>query len=261
MKIINVFLVALLAVTCYQISFGQDQPHITAHSHNDYQQKRPLTTAIQNRFNSVEADVYLVKGKLLVSHDYPVRGTAPLEQLYLSPLNNILQANSGYVYRGYKNCFYLMIDCKSEATSTYRAIRAALSEFPNLLCSSDSCSVKIFLSGNRPLDLLSKEGYAGIAIDGRPNDLGKGYSTDLMPVISDQFKNWSSWNGKSADYSDRMERIRDLAKRVHSEGKKLRLWAIPDNELAWGILLESGVDIINTDHLPELDQYLTSHGL
>jgi len=39
------------------------------------------------------------------------------------------------------------------------------------------------------------------------------------------------------------------------------LWAIPDTEMAWKVLLDTGVDLINTDHLPELNAYLTRSGL
>src|SRR5688500_18169484 len=40
-----------------------------AHSHNDYEHKRPLLDALANGFTSVEADIYLVEGLLLVAHD------------------------------------------------------------------------------------------------------------------------------------------------------------------------------------------------
>jgi hypothetical protein len=56
------------------------------------------------------------------------------------------------------------------------------------------------------------------------------------------------------DPSD-LEKIRTLAQRVHAENKKLRLWAIPDNEEAWGVLLDAGVDLINTDQLEALNAY------
>jgi len=51
-----------------------------------------------------------------------------------------------------------------------------------------------------------------------------------------------------------------LAKRVHTEGKKLRLWAIPDNERASEALLNAGVDLINTDKLEKLNAFLTKKG-
>jgi alkaline phosphatase len=56
-------------------------------------------------------------------------------------------------------------------------------------------------------------------------------------------------------------RIKALAQRIHTEGKKLRLWAIPDNEVVWEALLNAGVDLINTDHLRELNSFLKKKGL
>jgi hypothetical protein len=43
-------------------------PLANAHAHNDYEHKRPLFDALDNGFTSVEADVFLVDGKLLVGH-------------------------------------------------------------------------------------------------------------------------------------------------------------------------------------------------
>jgi len=40
-----------------------------AHAHNDYLHARPLLDARDHGFCSVEADVHLVNGKLLVAHD------------------------------------------------------------------------------------------------------------------------------------------------------------------------------------------------
>ena len=155
-----------------------------------------------------------------------------------------------------------MIDCKTEGLTTYEAIRKALTKYPEFQCQvANKCPVKVFLSGNRPVSLLVKDGYTGIALDGRPDDLGKGYSSELMPVISDHFKNWSGWNGKSNPSLEDIRRVKQLAQRVHAEGKRLRLWAIPDNEIAWDALLAAGVDLINTDHLRELNLFLTGKGL
>jgi hypothetical protein len=154
-----------------------------------------------------------------------------------------------------------MIDIKTEAKTTYQAIKRAAVNYPALLCTSENCPVQIFLSGNRPVSMIEKEGYAGIAVDGHASDVGKGLHSELMPVISDHFNNWSGWNGKTKPTSKDLQRIKALAQRVHAEGKKLRLWAIPDNELAWAALLDAGVDFINTDRITELNTFLAERGL
>src|SRR5215210_7907450 len=39
-----------------------------AHAHNDYEHARPLLDALDRGFGSVEADIFLVDGALLVAH-------------------------------------------------------------------------------------------------------------------------------------------------------------------------------------------------
>ncbi|HQQ97672.1 MAG TPA: phosphatidylinositol-specific phospholipase C/glycerophosphodiester phosphodiesterase family protein [Cyclobacteriaceae bacterium] len=231
------------------------QVHPNAHAHNDYEHTRPLFDALSNGFGSVEADVYLVHGTLLVSHNTPGPKAKTLEQLYLRPLDSLIQANGGNVYANFEGPFWLMIDCKT-STRTYEAIREAIRKYPALMSKGDKGPVRIFLSGNRPLELMVKDGYSGLGIDGRPEDVGKGYDSTLMPVISDHYSNWCSWKGKTPATENDLQKIRVLAARVHQEGKKLRLWAIPDREEAWKALMEAGVDLINTDHLKELNAYL-----
>jgi len=45
------------------------KPLLRAHSHNDYAHTRPLLDALDQGFCSVEADIYLENGQLLVGHD------------------------------------------------------------------------------------------------------------------------------------------------------------------------------------------------
>jgi hypothetical protein len=93
----------LSSVAC----FSQGKfPHPNAHAHNDYEHPRPLKDALQNGFISVEADVHLKDGKLLVSHDSPDKNSSSLEKLYLTPLDSLLKINSGRIYKGSKTTFY-----------------------------------------------------------------------------------------------------------------------------------------------------------
>jgi hypothetical protein len=251
----------LLLIISSSASFSQKNfPHQNAHAHNDYEHERPLKDALSFQFISVEADIHLVRGQLLVAHSLVSKRAPSLEQLYFNPLDSILKKNNGNIYPGFNGPFFLMIDIKTEGSPTYAALHELLMRHPALICKTNSCPVKIFLSGNRPVELMIKEGYRGIALDGRPEDLGKGYSKELVPVISDNYNKWSRWNGKAQPENDDLLRIKKLASEVHAEGKKLRLWAIPDNEIAWQALLDAGVDLINTDHLKELDEFLSGEG-
>jgi len=241
-------------------SFCLAQNHPRAHAHNDYEHAQPLKEAMQNGFLSVEVDTHLFKGKLVVAHDTATASSPSLERLYLRPLDSLLRVSNGFIYPGEKRTFFLMIDIKTDGPKTYRAFKQLMTSYAKLKCVSHNCPVKIFLSGERPLNIMIKEGYTGIGIDGRPDDLGKGYPKDMMPVISDAYKNWSTWDGISPLKLEDFQRINRLSQRVHAEGKMLRLWAIPDHEIAWQALLDAGVDLINTDHLQRLNAFLKSKG-
>lgn len=251
-----VFLFVAFSSICYS---QQNSLHENAHAHNDYEHARPLLDALTYGFISVEADVHLVDGALLVSHGRPKKDARSLKQLYLAPLDSLLAIQEA-VYPGFSGTFYLMIDCKTEAESTFRTIQKELEIYHRLRCTTSHCPVKIFISGNRAVNAIINESH-GIGLDGRPDDLGKGISSVQMPVVSDNYSKWSNWNGKSEPHEKDLDRIRELAQRVHAEGKKLRLWAITDNERTWSALVDAGVDFINTDKLKELHEFLTRKGL
>jgi hypothetical protein len=234
-------------------------PHPHGHAHNDYEHARPLFDALRFGFTSVEADVHLVDGQLLVSHNMPKRDAPTFQSLYLDPLDSLLKANDGKIYPHFAGTFYLMIDFKTEAEATGRALLNVIKNFPALRCEKH-CPVKLFISGHRPINLFINEGFQGLALDGRPYDLGKGFSAEQMPVISDPFSNWCTWKADGPPPADEMNRIRELVARIHAEGKKLRLWAIPDNVKMWDALLNAGVDLINTDRLEELHVFLSNRG-
>ncbi|MBL4586275.1 MAG: hypothetical protein JKX84_04350, partial [Flavobacteriales bacterium] len=46
---------------------------------------------------------------------------------------------------------------------------------------------------------------------------------------------------------------------VHAEGKKLRLWASPDNPNAWQVFHKLGVDLINTDKPKKFGNFFKNH--
>src|SRR5688500_12101427 len=90
--------VLLLIVT--SLRAAETVPLLRAHAHNDYEHVRPLFDALDHGFCSVEADVYLIDGALLVAHDRKdVKPERTLSALYLSPLLDRVKRNGGRVYR------------------------------------------------------------------------------------------------------------------------------------------------------------------
>jgi hypothetical protein len=250
------FVLALWCVKGYSQNI-----HPNAHAHNDYEHEHPLLDAMKSGFMSVEADVHWRRGQLVVAHNLANRKSPRLEEIYIKPLDSLMGILDGCVYPcnvQQNHPFYLMIDVKTDAEVTYLKIRNLVDKYPRL---KNRNVMRIFLSGNRAIQTMVKDDSNFIGIDGRPEDLGKGYTREVMPVISDHFRNWCTWNGKSKPGEEDLAAIRKLAIQVHRENKLLRLWSIPDNELVWQALLDAGVDLINTDHLEELHRFLMGKGL
>src|SRR5262245_36395471 len=125
-------LVLALGRVCAQ---GQTEPSplLNAHAHNDYEHRHPLFDALAQGFCSVEADIYLVQGQLLVAHDREnVSTQRTLEALYLDPLRERVKKNGGKVFPNGPE-FTLLIDIKSEAEPTYAALREVLRRYADLL--------------------------------------------------------------------------------------------------------------------------------
>src|SRR5687767_9869260 len=110
---------ALFWLWPFPLAAADPIPLPQAHAHNDYEHRRPLMDALEHGFCSVEADVWLVNGRLLVAHDLKdARPERTLEKLYLDPLRRRVEENGGRIF-GTGPAFTLLIDVKSDATNTY----------------------------------------------------------------------------------------------------------------------------------------------
>src|SRR5881397_251224 len=104
-----------------------------AHAHNDYEHKRPLFDALECGFCSVEADIWLVDGKLLVAHDRnQVEPERTLQALYLDPLRERARRNGGRVYPHGPEVI-LLVDVKSAAKKPSPAFLRFLKNNPTVL--------------------------------------------------------------------------------------------------------------------------------
>jgi hypothetical protein len=128
------FLTLLLAAASLEAAPPSPPPPLQqAHSHNDYDQKRPLAEALDHGFCSVEADIHLVDGQLLVAHDrVKTRPDRTLRSMYLDPLRERCRTNGGFVHPA-TNAFTLLIDIKADAEGTYRLLDPLLREYQSIL--------------------------------------------------------------------------------------------------------------------------------
>lgn len=241
-------------------------PLSQAHAHNDYLHERPLLDALDHGFTSVEADVYLVDGKLLVAHDVKeLEPSRTLQKLYLDPLKARVAQHNGRVYRD-GPAFGLLIDIKSEAEATYRALHDLLAQYADLLTTVDSGqvrpgAVKVVISGNRPQKMIAAQTKRYCGVDGRISDLDSDQPAHLLPMISDNWTLHFKWRGVGAFSEQEGQRLKDIVERAHAKGRIVRFWATPENPTLWQTLFAAQVDLINTDDLAGLEKFLRSQTL
>lgn len=241
-----------------------------AHAHNDYEHDRPLFDALDNGFKSVEADVWLIDGELVVSHDDPRLATTAqpkgtLESLYLEPLRERVKENGGNVYRGDPDYFTLLVDIKSEAGPTYEVLHEELESYRSIFTTFkdgkvEDDAVTAIVSGNRPRELMEEQRVRHAAYDGRiPDDLGNSPQT-FVPLVSQNWTRLFTWQGVGPMPEAEREKLRDIVATAHANGQRVRFWATPElpgsREAVWGELLAAQADYINTDNLDALEQYL-----
>ena len=96
------------------------------HAHNDYEHARPLHDALARGFGSVEADIWLVDGALLVAHDRKaLRPDRTLQALYLDPLRERVRTLGGRVQPG-RDGFTLLVDVSQRpGRPTPRSMRSS----------------------------------------------------------------------------------------------------------------------------------------
>ncbi|GGV71111.1 phosphatidylinositol-specific phospholipase C/glycerophosphodiester phosphodiesterase family protein [Streptomyces massasporeus] len=247
------------------------RPLWRAHAHNDYEHPRPLLDALDHRFGSVEADIHLVDGQLLVAHDpEDLDPTRTLESLYLDPLAARVRAHHGSVYRGCRGSLHLLIDIKTEGSSTYLELDRHLRRYRHLFTTCvrghvNRGPVTAVISGDRAARApMEAQTVRRAFYDGRLTDLGSPAPASFIPLISDNWALNFTWQGVGAFPDAERQKLRGITKAAHRRGQKVRFWATPDlagpaRDALWAELLAARVDHLNTDDLAGLEAFLDAH--
>jgi hypothetical protein len=103
--------------------------------------------------------------------------------------------------------------------------------------------------------------YAGF--DGRIENLDSGISPDLMPVVSDNWAKYFSWNGTGQMPDEEKLKLKNFADKAKNQGYLLRFWNTPNRtpeqrKAVWTELKNAEVGLIGADELKELQKFLTT---
>ncbi len=242
-------------------------PLANAHSHNDYEHDRPLLDALDHGFTSIEADIFLFEGQLLVTHDVldvPLAASKErtLEKLYLQPLQERATANHGRVYKDGPTVT-LLIDIKANGAAAYAALHDLLKQYDSLISVTHDGvytenAVTVIISGDRPIQEIDDSKPRRAGIDGRVADLDSEKPATLLPLISDNWTSHFRYRGVGPMPDTERGKLHDMVRRAHAKGRRIRFWATPENHLLWQELKAAGVDLIGTDDLAKLSAFLRS---
>lgn len=235
-------------------SFSQVKNYTVAdaHSHNDYEHPVPFHTAFNAGFGSIEADIFPVKGVLLVAHSKTaLQPKNTLKDLYLNPLLQELQHNKDRKVS-------LLIDIKKDYKVSLQLLIKELQPLKKYLFSYNDRNkpVTILISGERPPPSEYKNYPGYIFFD---DDLKLSHTAQewkRVGLVSLSMERYSSWNGRGALPEKDKEVLKNVIDSVHNAGKKIRFWAAPDNENSWTTQMKLGVDFIGTDKIQQLSEFL-----
>ncbi|WP_153536659.1 PI-PLC domain-containing protein [Actinomadura macrotermitis] len=231
----------------------------TLHAHNDYQNGDPLDDALEEGATSVEADVWLEDGKLILKHDKDDLNlpNATLLQEYLRPLTERAAKNGGQIYPGRGEKFELFIEVKGGGGDAYEQIvkdiagpppltgdvRVVLPVPPNYdpatnkvgntslpanvsfsVGLGDKCVIPTWLDPKDPANDPRSPEY-------RPDE--QHYDQRLaskVTVLNGEFAKCVDVDKKrKLNISPQEHRVfNELVGRAHSQGRKVRIWGAPD---------------------------------
>lgn len=226
------------------------QPPVLIHSHNDYTRRVPFYQAYAQQVSSIEADLFLHEGKLLVGHE--VEDLAPdmtFEALYVEPLVTLFHRNGGRAYKDSDQPLQLLVELKSETEPTLRAVVGLLGRWPEVFdATANPDAVRVTVTGNVPAPEEFDKYPAWVRFDGD-------FTTDYTPgqleriaLLSGNFRNFSSgWNGKGSIAPAERREMERVIDRAHAMGKPVRFWNAPEGTTVYYTFYDMGIDYINTD--------------
>ena len=245
-----------LFFACVLASFGgyaQNKAAFAVHSHNDYLQPVPFWDAFSAGCASIEVDVILQEGELMVAHEKEsIQASRTFESLYLKPIQQGVDLGLIKEFN-----FNLLVDIKTEAYSTLDLLVKQTQPYAPILYSPENPrGLKLIISGGRPKSDDYVKYPSWVFFDYQSKELTAELPWEKIGMVSLSFPRFSVWNGKGRMVESQRQQLQAFIDLVHSFDRPVRFWASPDGKTAWRAFHEMGIDYINTDRPAEANNYL-----
>jgi alkaline phosphatase len=222
-----------------------------AHSHNDYKNNIPFYRAYEKGFGSIEADVYAVNGRLMVAHDKKeISAKRLLKILYIDPLIEKLNRDPQRHLR-------LLIEIKEDYKAILPLVISELKPLEKYFAyDGHPGRLSIVMTGAVPPAAVMPNYPDWISFDVDHLDGFTAAQWKKIGLVSFPLSKYVHWNGKGVFNADEIKRIKGGIDSVHNAGKKVRFYETPDTKSSWLAMLRLGVDVIGTDDIEGLGNFL-----
>jgi len=222
-----------------------------AHSHNDYKNNIPFYRAYEKGFGSIEADVYAVNGRLMVAHDKKeISAKRSLKILYIDPLIEKLNRDPQRHLR-------LLIEIKEDYKAILPLVISELKPLEKYFAyDGHPGRLSIVMTGAVPPAAVMPNYPDWISFDVDHLDGFTAAQWKKIGLVSFPLSKYVHWNGKGVFNADEIKRIKGGIDSVHNAGKKVRFYETPDTKSSWLAMLRLGVDVIGTDDIEGLGNFL-----
>lgn len=245
-KIYKIIILVASLLICNNL-LSQNRYPISIHSHNDYMRTVPFYQAYAQGVYSIEADVFLKDGILLIGHDEEkLSAEDTFEGLYVLPIVN------QFLKKGMKEPLQLMVELKSPAKPTLDAVVSILKKYSYVFDNTiNDAAVKVVITGNLPEKSKFTSYPDFITFDGDVNEKYTETQLKKVALFSADFKNYSAWNGKGLLLPTEEKALEQVINYAHEHHKPIRFWNAPEGVTVYYTFYNMGVDYINTDY-PEV---------
>lgn len=234
-------------------------PEIWLHAHNDYEKDVPLFKALKYEFRSLEVDVFLHEGRLVVSHiPFQLDVKPGLEELYIHPMARLQSENFWQNYPAQP--LRLMIDMKEATQAGVDSLRALIQRYPRLFTGLQA-PVRVFLSGGasrhffRPSDTL----YWGMD-DPLPDLWHNRVQPDAFTMQASM--SWQAFRRRylwSQDRNLHDSLARSMTSWFRQRSIPVRLYAAGNRPRQWKRLSDWGFTVINVDRYKRAQRWLRAY--